>query len=176
MRSVRGIICAVLCIAGCSFSSAAEDLSPAAIKLLDHLAGNWVLQGTIANKPTTHDVQATWVLNREYLQLHEVSREKNASGAPAYEAIVYISWDAKTQEYICMWLDSTAGGGLSAEGLAHGKLADDSIPFIFTTSPTDQIHTTFSYDKAADTWQWLIDNVENKRTQRFATVTLTRAK
>src|SRR5579872_4632366 len=31
--------------------------------LLDHLAGNWVLQGTIAGKETTHDVEAAWVLN-----------------------------------------------------------------------------------------------------------------
>lgn len=174
MKLLQGIICGMLCVALSSFSPAAED--PAAIQMLDHLAGNWVLQGTIANKQTTHDVQATWVLNREYLQLHEVSREKNASGGPAYEAIIYISWDAKTQEYICMWLDSTAGGGLSAEGLAHGKLAGDSIPIVFTTSPSDQIHTTFSYNKTTDTWQWVIDNVENKRTQRFATVTLTRTK
>jgi len=176
MRLVHKLCCALLCVVLGSFSASAEDSTAAATKLLDHLAGNWVLQGTIAKKQTTHDVEAIWVLNREYMQLHEISRERNASGGPAYEAIVYISWDAKTQEYICMWLDSTAGGGLSAEGLAHGKLAGDSIPFIFTTSPTDQIHTTFSYNKTADTWQWLIDNVENKRTQRFATVTLTRAK
>ena len=43
----------------------------AQVQLLDHLAGNWVLQGTIAGKPTTHDVQAEWVLNREYLLLRE---------------------------------------------------------------------------------------------------------
>jgi hypothetical protein len=70
--------------------------------LLDRLAGQWVLQGTIAGKQTTHDVQVGWVLKREYLRLHEISREKDAKGDPAYEAIVFVSWDPKTQEYICL--------------------------------------------------------------------------
>jgi hypothetical protein len=44
--------------------------------LLDHLAGSWVLQGTIAGRPTTHDITAEWVLAHQYLRLQEVSREK----------------------------------------------------------------------------------------------------
>lgn len=123
-----------------SGASLAQDrLTNARLELLDRLAGHWVLQGTIAGKQTTHDVQVDWVLKREYLRLHEVSREKDAKGDPAYEAIVFISWDPKTQLYICLWLDSTAGGGLSAEGLARGKKSGDSISFLFTTSPSDSI-------------------------------------
>lgn len=156
--------------------SGAQNSAEVAAKVLDHLTGSWVLQGSIAGKQTTHDIEARWVLNREYVQLHETSREKNDGGAAAYEAIVYLSWDTKLQQYTCLWLDSTAGGGLSAEGIARGGIAGDSIPLLFTTSPSDQIRTTFSYDKAADKWQWLIDNVENGRTDRFANVTLTRAK
>lgn len=176
MRLARGIFCVVLSILFCSFSAAEQNSLSAATKLLDHLAGNWVLQGTIAGKQTTHDVQANWVLNREYLHMHEISREKDARGGSEYEAIVYISWDVKTQQYTCLWLDSTAGGGLSPEGIARANLAGDSIPFIFTLSPTDQIHTTFSYDKANDTWRWLIDNLESGQSHRFADVTLSRSK
>ena len=176
MSRVRWIFCSLLCFLSCSVSLAAEKSAAEPVNLLDHLTGSWVLQGTIAGKPTTHDVQATWVLNREYVQLHEISRDKNDRGGTAYEAIVYLSWDGKAQQYTCLWLDSTAGGGLSAEGLAHGNLAGDSIPLIFTLSPSDQIHTTFSYDKATDTWWWLIDNIENGKAHRFADVTLTRAK
>jgi hypothetical protein len=88
--------------------------------LLDHLTGNWILHGTIAGKETTHDVDSEWVLNHEYVRIHEVSREKNGAGQPAYEAIVYIAWDAAAKEYLCLWLDSTSGGGLSGP-IAHGK-------------------------------------------------------
>src|SRR5580658_8182591 len=81
--------------------------------LLDHLAGNWILRGTIGGKETTHDIESDWVLGHEYLRIHETAREKNAAGQPAYEAIIYIEWDEPSKEYKCLWLDSTAGGGLS---------------------------------------------------------------
>lgn len=148
--------------------------APAA--LLNHLTGVWSLRGTIAGKPTIHDVQAGWVLNHEYVQLQEISRETNASGNPAYEAIVYIGWDAKAEQFVCLWLDSTSGDGLSSGIIVRARQAGDSIPFIFTISASDQIHTTFSYDKAAGTWQWLIDNITNGKTQRFADVKLTRVR
>ena len=144
------------------------------VDLLDHLAGHWVLQGTIAGKQTTHDVQAEWVLKREYLRLHEVSREKDAKGDPAYEAIVFINWDAKTEEYKCLWLDSTSGEGLTAQGIAHGKKLGDSIPFLFTLSPSNAIRNTFVYDRSADSWKWLIENVSNGKTELFADVKLLR--
>jgi hypothetical protein len=106
------------------------------------------------------------------LRLHEVSREKDPKGDPAYEAIVFIGWDP--QEYICPWLDSTAGGGLSAQGLAHGKKSGDSIPFLFTISPSDSIHNEFVYDRALDTWKWLIDDDASGKTERSADVKLVR--
>lgn len=176
MYLARGISSAVFCtLFSCSFL-AGQNPAAEANKLLDHLAGKWVLQGAIAGKQTTHDVEASWVLNREYVQLHETSREKDASGRAAYEAIVYLTWDVKAHQYTCLWLDSTAGGGLSAEGLAHANLAGDSIPLLFTLSAADQIHNTFSYDKSNDTWQWVIDNIEKGQAQHFANVTLRRAR
>ena len=44
--------------------------------LLDRMTGHWVLQGMIAGRETTHDVEVEWVLGHEYLRLHEISREK----------------------------------------------------------------------------------------------------
>jgi len=63
-------------------------------QLLDHLPGNWVLQGTIAGKDTTHDVTAEWVLGHQYVRIHEVSREKNSQGLPAHEAMVLPQYPA----------------------------------------------------------------------------------
>ncbi len=174
MVLIRGMVCVLCSVLFCCSVSAEPEMPSAPTALLNHLAGTWILRGTIAGKPTTHDVEATWVLNHEYLQLHEISREKNAGGGPAYEAIIYIGWDAKTQQYACLWLDSTSGDGLSSGVIARANPAGDSIPFIFPLSASDQIRTTFSYDKAADTWQWLIDNVANGKTQRFADVRLNR--
>ena len=108
--------------------------------------------------------------------MHETSREKSAGGGAAYEAIIYIGWDAKAQQYVCLWLDSTSGDGLSSGIMARANQAGGSIPFVFKLSASDQIHTTFSYDKTADTWHWLIDNIVDDRTQRFANVKLSRVR
>lgn len=154
----------------------AQKQSPDPMRLLDHLAGSWLLQGRIAGKHTTHDVQARWVLRHEYLELHEVSREKNGLGEPAYEAIILLSWDPKLSQYACLWLDSTEGGALTSNVTCRATPSGDSIPFRFTISPSDSIQTTFIYRKASDTWQWLIDNVTSGKSERFADVELTKVK
>ena len=113
-----------------AFSTSAMSQAPKD-HLLDRLTGNWTLKGTIAGRETTHDIESEWVLNHEYLRFHEISREKNIQGQPAYEAIVMIEWDESSNEYKCLWLDSTAGGGLSAP-IAQGTRGNDEIVFIFT--------------------------------------------
>lgn len=88
MNMVHRIFRVLLCFLLGSVFTAAQKPETRPITLLDHLTGSWVLQGIIADKRTAHDVDATWVLNHEYVQLHEISREKNDSGGPEYEAIV----------------------------------------------------------------------------------------
>ena len=141
---------------------------------LDSLVGAWVLTGAVHNAPTTHDVTAEWILNREYLRIHEVSRERDSTGAPAYEATVLIGWDPATREYICMWLDVTGGGGLVGWNLARGRPAGDSIPFVWHYPDGTRFHNTFRYSSAASTWQWIMDNDADGRLQPFARLTLRR--
>jgi hypothetical protein len=140
--------------------------------LLDRLTGRWMLQGVIAGRETTHDVESDWVLRGEYLRLHEVSREKNAQGEAAYEAIIFIERDPSSGEYSCLWLDSTGGGGLSAP-IAQGKRSGDEIAFLFKDKD-GSVHTTFAYSKSTDTWQWLIDNEIGGKLSSFGRVKLTR--
>src|ERR1700683_433446 len=85
---------------------------PASTALMDHLAGRWTMAGTLGGKQTTHDVDATWVLKHEYIQFHEVSRERGADGGPAYEGIAYLSWHVKTSEFMCLWLHTNPRGRL----------------------------------------------------------------
>jgi hypothetical protein len=171
---VRTTWLTAVCFVACAFPSAAQNPSLDPISLLDHLAGDWVLKGTIAGKQTTHDVQAHWILRREYLQLHEISREKNPNGEPAYEANILVSFDSKANQYACLWLDSTSGGALTSHITCRATPLPDRIPFIFTISPSESLHTTFTYRAATDTWQWIIDDITNEKSDRFATVELSR--
>lgn len=153
-----------------SFAQTGRDVPS---QLLDHLAGNWILHGTLGGKTATHDVHGDWILNHEYLRLHEVSREKKPDNTLAYEALWFIEWNPKLQQYTCVLLDNTSGGGLSGP-VARAKREEHAIPFVFQLSPAEAIHTTFTYDEASDSWRWTIDDSDHGKTERFADLRLTR--
>lgn len=167
----RVFVLGILAFASTCFAQ--QPATPAPLRLLDRLAGDWVMTGRLGSKQTTHDVHAEWVLSHEYLRLHEVSREKDAKGAPAYEAIIFIEWNEKRHEYVCQWLDSTEGGGLYGP-LAHAQPMPDSMPFIFTLSPTERMETTFAYSEHDNRWHLTIDDVTNGKSERFGDVWLAR--
>ena len=125
--------------------------------LLDKLTGNWLLRGTIDGQLTTHDIDVAWVLDHQYIQIKEVSREKGASGKPLYEAIVYISFDTTAKQYSCLWLDNTGNSGLSASAVGHAKPNGDKLTFLFQ-GPGYTFYTTFDYNRMDNTWQWFMDN------------------
>ena len=142
--------------------------------LSDRLVGKWVLQGTIGGKETTHDVDADWVLNDGYVRLHEVSREKDSNGLPAYEAIMFISWDETSREYSFLILDSTSNVGLTNGVIGRAKPETDRIPFLLKYRTNETFHTTFLYDKNTDSWRWIMDDETDEKIRPFARVTLTR--
>lgn len=168
----------------CLFVAAALTAAPVAASaqttglqdpLLNRLIGDWVLEGTIENLQVTHDVVSEWVLGHHYVRLHEVARERYATGTPAYEAIVFIGWDQSSQRYACLWLDSTGGPGLLPHAIGYGVASGDSIPFLFQPPDGNPFHITFLYNRTSDTWEWHLDNEEDDGTrQPFARVTLTR--
>ena len=169
-RTLVSII--AFCLLACSGIGWA---APVKDPLLERLVGNWVLRGTIARKQTTHDVVAEWFLDHQYLRIHEISREKNEKGHALYEAVVLIGWDEVALEYQCLWLDSTGGGGLTAQGIAQGKRSGDAIPFLFRERDGSiSFNNTFSYDKVNDSWSWQMDNVQKGKAVPFGRVKLTR--
>jgi len=179
-RCAGAVVCSLTAIATALLATAAPAQQPTfRDTLLDRFAGRWVLRGTIAGKPTTHDVTGEWVLGHQYLRVHEVSREVGAGGGPAYAADLYIGWDAKARAYTCVWLDTY--GGVDAQSLGRTAAAPaggDSLPFRFRYDDGSRMHTTFAYDRAADTWAWRLDAEpagQPDARRPFARVTLTRA-
>jgi hypothetical protein len=140
--------------------------------LLNELIGKWTLNGTIGGQKTTHDLDVQRVLNGQYVQITEVSREKDPTGKPLYEAIVYICWEVSKKQYSCLWLDNTSNEGLSNGIIGRANQNKDKIEMLFKYNETSQFHTTFAYNKETDTWQWLMDNEENGTLQPFARVVL----
>lgn len=142
--------------------------------LLDHLAGHWVLKGTIAGQQVIHDVDSEWALDHHYLRIHEISREKNAQGKPVYEALVFVGWNEQPKQYACAWLDIF--GGLASESIGVATPKENEIPFVFKDEKGSiSLTNNFLYHSASDTWEWQIDNIDKGAATPFARVQLARA-
>jgi hypothetical protein len=162
---------ALIIIAACATTAAVAQAPEFHDPLVDHLAGKWVLQGTLAGKTTTHDLDAHWVIQHHYLLLHEVSREKNKKGEPEYEANVYITWNGAQKEYGCVWLD--VYGGVSPVSLGTGKTEENKIPFVFKDKDST-FHTVFAYSPKDDTWTMNMDSEDKGKLSPFGRMTLKR--
>ena len=135
--------------------------------LVDHLAGKWVLTGRMDKGEVTHDITAEWVLAHQYLELHEVSREKNADGSPVYQATVFIGWDAGKKIYDCVWLDDY--GSISTQSLGYAKPDGDRIAFVFQDrDDPGSFHTTFTWHAKDGTWSMDMDQVTGGKSEVFA--------
>jgi hypothetical protein len=146
---------------------------PVSSPLLDHLAGKWLMQGTVGKQAVTHDFDAEWVLQHHYLRFHEVSREKNDKGEPQYEATVFIGWNEKTKQYACVWLDVYGGATSESIGLATPK--ENELAFVFTDEHGDTSFTnTFTYDPKINAWENRLDNVVKGEAKPFARFNLTK--
>lgn len=172
---MRSILVAVG-LAGAIGTVAWAETSRPPGELLERLAGTWVLEGTIDGKATTHDVVGSLVLNQQYVQLHEVSRERDAQGRPSYEALVYLTWERSRGEYSCQWLDSTGNSGLSNGVTCHAKPSGDELRLLFKYPVGTAFHTTFAYDRTADTWQWRMDGEEKGQLKPFARLVMRRGR
>jgi len=175
LSAISGLLLALAFLGILLPQSRAEDPPPAPEALLDRMTGEWVMTGTIRDKPVTHDVHVDWILKRQYLRIHEVSRETAADGSLAYEAWIHVVWNDDKGEYAVMWLDSTGKTDFAAEGVGHAKPDGDRIPFVWNSADGSGIRNTFAYDRANDRWSWAIDNVESSGTKEsFARLTLDR--
>jgi len=122
--------------------------------LVDHMAGTWRLEGQVMGREAHHEVAAEWVLNHQFLRIHE----QTGAGAPAaehrYEATWFLGYDPVSERYVLHLLD--VFGARFSETLGYGARDGDTIRFVFEY-PDGPFHTTYRWSPEKDTWQWLME-------------------
>jgi len=171
---MRDCLLAVLLIAALAPVPAAGQAPPAwRDDLVDLMVGAWTLAGQVMGRDAHHDVQAEWVLNHQFLRIHE----KTAASAPAterpYEAIWFLGYDAVSERYVLHLMD--AFGARYSETLGYGTRDGGSIRFVFEY-PDGPFHTTFRWSPESSSWQWLLEQKDKDgKWTTFADFKLTRA-
>jgi hypothetical protein len=152
--------------------SAAQLPAPWTDDLADHLAGTWKIEGHVMGQEAHHEVRAEWILNHQFLRIHE----KTAPGAPAserpYEAIWFLGYDSTSERYVLHLMDIF--GARYSETLGYGTRDGNEIRFVFEY-PDGPFHNTYRWDPEKNTWEWLMRQKENGKWSEFADLHLTRA-
>jgi hypothetical protein len=154
-------VCAVLVCCALPLWCPAQEPAPALDgsqvifhdSLLDKMAGKWNLGGTIRGRKVEHTVEAEWVLNHQFLRVHEKGVVDSKTPGLVYEAIVMIGYDNASERYVAHWTDIY--GGRFSETLGYGVRSGDEINFVFEY-PDGPFHTTFRWLPAKSQWQWLM--------------------
>ena len=119
--------------------------------LLERMVGHWTVTGTLAGRPTRQTVEARWILNHQFLQIHEVGENDPTTGKPRYEALPMIGYDNMSGRYVAHWIDIF--GGRFSETLGYGARAGDEIDLVFEY-PDGPFHTDLIWDGAHGQWRW----------------------
>lgn len=109
------------------------------------------LTGTVGSRHVTYRLEAAWVLQHRFLELH---MRDVANTPPKYEARVFIGPDTLPGRVLAHWLDSF--GAVYSVPPATGRVAGDSLTLDFPY-PEGAFHDTFVYDSHSETWTIHLD-------------------
>jgi hypothetical protein len=143
--------------------------------LLDNLVGTWKLTGKVMGRNASHTVQAEWVLNHQFLRIHETDNTPPAKdGQIPYEAMVMVGYDNSSERYVAHWTD--VYGGRFSETLGYGSRSGNEIRFVFEY-PDGPFHTTFRWKPDTEQWEWLMQTKDKSgQWKDFADLVLDRRK
>jgi hypothetical protein len=140
--------------------------------LLAKMEGKWRMSGKFEGQAVNHSVEVRWVLNHQFLQIHEKDINSPKENDVPYDALVYVGYAPSSRRYVAHWLDVFGGG---SETLGYGKRTGSAIEFDFEY-PGRPWLTTFRWNAASNTWQWLMrTKTKQGQWQETADMTLARA-
>ncbi len=141
--------------------------------LVDHMIGTWKLQGQIMGRDAHHRVEVEWVLNHQFVRIHETTEPDAPTAERPYEAIWFLGYDPVSERYVLHLLD--VFGGRFSETLGYGVRDGDAIRFVFEY-PDGPFHTTYQWSPEKNTWRWQMTqkNKDGKWTT-FGDLQLTRS-
>ncbi len=128
-------------------------------ELLGRMAGKWRMTGTIRGQSAEQSVEADWVLNHQFLRIHEVGATDPKTGKPGYEAHIMVGYDSASERYVAHWMD--VYGGRFSETLGYGVRSGEQIEFVFEY-PDGPFRTVFRWSAEKREWQWLMRTKDAK--------------
>ena len=143
-------------------------------ELLDQLVGSWDLTGKMGTTDLRQKVEADWVIQGHFLQVHFIQEGPVLQDRPRYEAIYMLGYDSQSEEYTMHLFDTY--GVRYARTIGVGMRRADSVEFLFEY-PNGLFSNIFTWDRETDEWEMLLrQKGENGKWKIFARKSLTRSR
>jgi hypothetical protein len=141
-------------------------------EFLNKLVGSWSLTGNMGSTGLKQKVNARWVIQGQFLEVHCMDEGSVTQSQPLYEAVYMLGYDSQTKEY-SMHLFDTFGASF-AQTVGVGKRHGDSVEFLFEY-PSNLFSNTFTWHQETGEWEMLLrQKEENDNWKVFAKKTITR--
>jgi len=152
--------------------AAAQEPPPWHDDLVDHMAGTWKMEGQVMGQDAHHDIEADWILNHQFMRIHEKTSASAPATEHAYEAFWYIGYDPATKRFVTHLMDTY--GSTDPATLGYGARDGNAIRLVFDYAD-GPFHTTYRWMPEKDAWEWLLEQKDKSgKWTTFADLRLTR--
>lgn len=120
--------------------------------LLDHLVGKWNVTGIVHGmKFQNLSLEATWIMNHQYLQIHEKGTDTVPFIKMPWEAMFIIGYNHSTKQYVFYEL-TVRGVDEPYEGFSYASRSGNQLKVFSKIRPAEMIIQSFTWQPSSNTW------------------------
>lgn len=122
--------------------------------LLDHFVGKWAVNSTVYGRKFTLDRDAEWVMNHQYLRVHEKSHEALPRLNVPFERTFFIGYNRPSKRYVVYEL-SVHGidNPNDPPGFAYAERSGNELKIVFRNGSEVVGVGRNIWDPASHSWQ-----------------------
>jgi hypothetical protein len=134
--------------------------------LLDHLVGKWDVSATVYGQKFTLDREVEWVMNHQYLRIHEKSREVIPWLKTPFERTIFIGYNHSSKRYVVYELTvHGADGQHQPEGFCYADLTGNELKMALTKESEVVIYQRFTWEPESGSWRFHVGRVIDGKEQ-----------
>jgi hypothetical protein len=138
----------------CSISSFAQNVDSTDWRfhdeLLDHLVGKWRVTGTAFGKPTKETLEAEWVIDHQYLHIHEKSEQNIPEIDGPFETEFFIGFNRNSKRYVVH--EMNVCGTAMCEGFYYATRTGNEIKIEKTSNSLPASIQRFVWEPSSASW------------------------
>jgi len=120
-------------------------------ELLNNLVGKWDVTATVHETKFTLDLDAEWVLDHQYLEIHWKSHQVVPWLKIPFEEICFVGYNRLYKRYFVHEV-SVHGGGGSYEGFCYAYKTGNEIKFVMLPDSDKTMEQRFIWEPKTKSW------------------------